>query len=205
MSAGHISTVLTWALMSGFVFGLVYVGVMLNRAMKLRYVTSTSVATNDGRVTEDKFLELLDEARSSMIIYDDGDKVAGSIYMSPRILESVKGKLDSDPEFQMRCLFNFDEPELVFRKALEGSSTQVEIRTYDPRQPRLATHYKIIDNGAKAYLSRHRPGEVRRHSRVVDCTEVPKAHSSRVSNIVLGSYKNHFEEAFKAAAARAAA
>ena len=189
--------------MAGFVGSLVYVGVILNRAMQLRYVTSSSAAVNDGQVTQDKFLELLDEARDSMIIYDNGDYVSGSIYMNQGITESVKQKLDSHPAFYMHCVFNFDKPDLVFRKALEGISPRVEIRTYDPRQPRLATHYKIIDNGAKAYLSRHLPGDTRRHFRIVDCTRVPKAHSNRVSNMVLGTYKNHFQQAFSAAGARA--
>ena len=189
--------------MAGFVGSLVYVGVRLNQAMQFRYVTSTPVAVNDGQVTENNFLKLLEEARDSMIIYDDGDFVNGSIYMDQGITEAVKQKLESHPTFHLHCLFNFDEPELVFRKALEGTSPRVEIRTYDPREPRLATHYKIIDKGAKAYLSRHLPGETTRHFRIVDCTKVPKAHSNRVSNVVLGEYKNHFRRAFSAAGARA--
>lgn len=198
-----MATVVGWALMAGFVVGLIYVGVLLNRVMQLRHVTSTPVAVNDGRVTKDRFLELLEEAQVSMIIYDDGDNADGSIYMNREVTKSVKRKLDSDPVFRMQCLFNFDEPDLVFRKALDGSSPRVEIRTYDPTKPRLATHYKIIDNGAKAYLSRHPPGKTNRLFRIVDCTKVPKSHFERVSDKLLGTYKSHFREAFGAAGARA--
>ncbi|MDE0125774.1 MAG: hypothetical protein OXN97_14465 [Bryobacterales bacterium] len=198
-----METVVAWALMAGFVVSLIVAGVLLNRAMQFRHVTSTPVAVNDGHVTKDKFLELLEEARDSMIIYDDGDKVDGSIYMNQEVAESVQKKLDSDPSFHMQCLFNFDEPDLVFRKALQGSSTRVQIRTHDPRQPRLAIHYKIIDDGAKAYLSRHRPGETKRLYRIVDCTNVPKSHFKHVSDRVLRTYRNHFREAFGAAEARA--
>ena len=193
-----MTTVLAYVLMVGFVGGTVYVAVRLNRAMQFQYVTSTPVGVNDDQSAKDKFLELLHEAHRLMIIYDDGDKVPESIYMDAEIARSVKEKLDRYPEFSMQCLFNVDEPDLLFREVLKNTGPRLQIKMRDPKAPRLAIHYKIIDDGTKAYLSRHSPGASKRNFRIVDCSKVPEKHFGYVSNAVLGLYKKDFQQAFHA-------
>lgn len=198
-------TFVTCVLAVGFLGGIAYWMALLHSAMQvqreLQHVTSTPIGSNDDESTKAKFIELLEEAKQSMIIYDDGDKVTDSIYMSHEITESVTEKLVSHPDFRLQCLFNVDAPDLLFRNAFANYAAQVEIKTRDRTKPRLAIHYKIIDNGAKAYLSRHSPGSSKRRFRIVDCTNVSEANRNRVSNAVLGMYKNDFQRAFKVARA----
>lgn len=182
-------------LVVGFVGTTIYGIRSLNEAMQLRCVTSTSTRVNDDSVTETEFLKLLGEARESMIIYDDGNDMDNSIYKSSAIVEAVRQKMDGNPNFQMRCLFNSDEQSLLFRAELAGLSG-VEIRTLDRNASRMKTHYKIIDRGLKAYLSQHDLGERARLFKFVDCSKVPPAHFDYVSNVVLGQYKDHFEQSF---------
>jgi len=198
-----MDTLVAIVLALGFAGGMFYWIVILYNSAQLQRemqnVTSTPIEANDDESTKANFRELLEEARRSIVIYDDGDKVSDSIYMDQQITELVRQKLEANPDFQMQCLFNFDEPDLLFRKAFNDYASRVEIKTRDRTKPRLAIHYKIIDDGAKAYLSRHLPGSSTRRFRIVDCTNVSESNRNRVSNAVLGMYKNDFHRAFKAA------
>ena len=189
----------------GFAGGIFYWITILYNAMQvqreLQNVTSTPIELNDDESTKAKFKELLREAQRSMMIYDDGDTVADSIYMDEKITEAVRQKLENNSDFRMQCLFNFDEPDLLFRNAFADYAAQVEIKTRDRTKPRLAIHYKIIDDGIKAYLSRHLPGSSKRRFKIVDCTNVSESNRNRVSDAILGIYKNDFHQAFKSARA----
>lgn len=174
---------------------LVYFVVHLIRVSSLNLVRSTDVAVNDGDVTASSFTALLDEARRGMVIYDDGDKVSNSNYMNDEIVRNVRKKLKENPDFRIRCLFNYKE-DLAFRE-IEGSfPSQMEIRKHDSAHRRLAMHYKIIDDGRKAYLSRHEPNDTRRHFRVVDLSNMSRFKRKLVSKAVLGTCLNHFEREF---------
>ena len=65
------------------------------------------------------FLDLLEKAKRSMVIYDDGDKVAGSIYDNPDVLEKVAAKLQKDSAFRIQCCFDCDDAKLGFRELLQ--------------------------------------------------------------------------------------
>ncbi len=185
----------------GFLLCLGYWVLVLFRVDQMQKVTSTPVQANDGTSSKARFKELLEEAQFSMIIYDDGDMVSDSIYMDPEITELVKRKLENSRSFRMRCLFNVDDPNSLFRKALENYTPQMEIRIRDQDKPRLAIHYKIIDDGTKAYLSRHSPGSRNRRYRIVDCTTVSKYVRNHVATVVLGKYTHDFQQAFDTAKA----
>ena len=171
---------------------------MLHRAFQIQYVQKTPPAITDDDSAVRSFLCMLNEAQESLIIFDHGDDIDGSLYNDRRVIDAVQDKLRENPEFELRCLFSCDD-NLLFRKELE-SERHVSIRTRSICVPTDGIHYKIIDGGAKAYLSRHAFDSRERRFRIVDCTRVPRRHRGHVADIVLGRYKEDFEHAFKASA-----
>ena len=173
---------------------------ILLRAFQFVYVSVTPVQVNDDDSVVTNFIDLLSEARTSMVVFDDGNDMDGSLYNDPRVIEAVRSKLRSKPDFQLQCLFNCDR-DVKFRKEL-AHEQRVDIRTRidvgDPGE----THYKMIDGGVKAYLSPHALGSRKRKFKIVDCTTVSKRHRARVAEGVLGKHKADFARAFAAAAGR---
>ena len=188
----------SWVALAWCVVGTGIILWMLHRAFQFDYVQSTSTAINDDASALTSFLGMLNEARESLIIYDDGDDSDGSLYNDRRVIEAVQHKLGDNPAFEMRCLFNCDD-HLLFRRELEGER-QVDVRVRSDSTSDDGIHYKIIDGGAKAYLSRHALGSKQRRFKIVDCTRVPPRYRSYVADSLLGTYKEDFERAFKASA-----
>ena len=141
---------------------------------------------------------MLNEARESLIIYDDGDNSEGSLYNDRRVIEAVLEKLKDNPLFEVRCLFNCND-ELLFRKELKGER-QVDVRIRSNSAPEDGIHYKIIDGGSKAYLSRHALGSKQGRYKIVDCARVPPRYRSFVADSLSGMYKEDCEHAFEASA-----
>ena len=172
---------------------------LLHRAFQYVYVQVSPVQINDDDSVVSNFIALLDEARTSMILYDDGNDMAGSVYNDSRVIDAVHSKLQANPDFELRCLFNCDD-DVEFRKEF-ADKPQVEIRTRSDMDGERRIHYKIIDGGVKAYLSRHSLGSSQRQYKTVDCTNVSKRHRSRVAESVLRRYTADFATAFEAAKA----
>ena len=189
----------SWVVCAWLVVATVIMFWMLHRAIQFGYVHSTSPAVNDDASAVTSFLGMLNEAEESLIIYDDGDDSDGSLYKDRRVIEAVQHKLGDNPAFEVRCLFNCDD-NLLFRRELEGKrQVHVRIRSNGPSDDGI--HYKIIDGGAKAYLSRHALGAKQRRYTIIDCTRVPPRHRGHVADSLLGMYKEDFEHAFEASAA----
>ena len=173
---------------------------LLHRAFQVVCVKVTPVQVNDDDSVVNYFIELLTEARTSMVVYDDGNNMDGSLYNDDRVIDAVRSKLRANPDFELRCLFNCDD-DVEFRKVL-ANEQQVEIRTHSDADSKSKIHYKIIDEGEKAYLSLHELGATERKYRIVDCTSVSKRHRSYAAQSVLGKHTAHFARAFNAARAR---
>ena len=183
-----------WVALGTIVVSTTLIVLNLNSGFQYLYVQSTEPAISDDDSVFRNFVGLLREARESMIVYDDGDNREDSLYNDPRVINAVHQKLRDTPTFELRCLFNCDEA-LQIRKELQ-SQPQVRIRTRGSSAPAYEVHYKIIDGGDKAYLSRHSLGSGERKFKIVDCTNVSRRHRERVANTVLRRYKEHFEVAF---------
>ena len=164
---------------------------MLYKAWPILDVTATNAINDDPAATE-YFVGLLDEAKEKMTIYDDGNDMAGSIYNDPEVIATVQEKLEQNADFKIQCFFNFDH-DLLFRQAF-GNHPQVDIRTGD-NVASNDVHYKIIDDGRKAYLSRHKLGDSERRIRWIDCTRVQR-DLGHVTDEVLGEYKKDIERKF---------
>lgn len=176
-----------------------YGAVVLNRASYIHLVDSTQLGENNDDITKEHFLGLLRDAKSDIIIYDDGNQMVSSIYASEEVLAAFREKLEESPGFKVKCLFNCDDPDLPFRREF-SQNPAVEIRTRNSRKADFPIHYKIIDGGEKAYLSVHGFEESEREFRLVDCTTVPEKHRGRVKKAVLRDYRQDFNRAFNEAA-----
>ena len=170
---------------------------LLHLAFQYVYVKVSPVQIDDYESVVSNLIELLDEARTSMILYDDGNGRARSVYNDSRVIDAVHSKLRDNPDFDLRCLFNCNDA-VEFRKEF-ADKPQVEIRTRNDTDREGKVHYKIIDGGLKAYLSRHSLGSSQRQYKTIDCSNVSKRHRSRVAKDVLSRYTEDFAIAFKAA------
>lgn len=184
------------ALVAGTVWGIWF----LNRAFQYVYVRVTPVQVNDDDSVVTNFIELLSEARISMVVYDDGNDMDGSLYNDPRVIDAVRSKLREHPDFKLQCLFNCDD-DVKFREEL-AHEQRVDIRTRNDSGDQGEIHYKMIDGGVKAYLSLHALGSRDRIYKIVDCTTVSKRHRSRVAEGLLGKHRADFARAFSAAERR---
>lgn len=151
--------------------------------------------TNDDDFAIGKFTDLLEQAQSNMTVYDDGNKMEGSLYMQQEVVDAIEQKLHDVPSFTLRCYFNCDDPSTLFRQAFD-SEDRVDIRIGTGERPDY-THYKIIDDGRMAYLSQHRHGESKRKFQVIDCTGVNRRALKRVTDSLLGKYKKDIKQKFQ--------
>ena len=150
---------------------------------------------NDDDRAVGSFKELLAQAHSNMMIYDDGNKMKGSIYMNKEVVHAIEEKLRDMPDFTMRCYFNHDENDTLFRKAFNDHD-RVDIRTRSDEDRPDDTHYKIIDGGRMAYLSRHEHGSSKRKFQVIDCRRVSESAFKDMTDSLLGEYKKDIEQKF---------
>ena len=192
--------VLGWVAVASFAACTVVIVWVLHRTFQYVYVKVSPARINDDNSVVSNFIELLDEARTSMIVYDDGNDMDGAVYNDCRVIEAVRRKLRSTPDFELRCLFNCND-DVKFRKEFTDEP-QVDIRTRIDVDRERKVHYQIIDGGIKAYLSRRELGSHLRRFKIVDCTNVSKRHRSRVAGIVLRKHTEDFATAFSAAKVR---
>ena len=171
---------------------------LLHRAFQFRYVLSTSPAINDNASALRSLLGMLNEAQESLIICDDGENSGGSLDNDSRVIEAVQEKLKDNPLFEVRCLFNCND-DLLFCKEAKGER-QVDVRIRSNSAPEDGIHYKIIDGGTKAYVSRHALRSKKGRYKIVDCTRVPPRYRADMADSLLGMYKEDFEHAFEASA-----
>ena len=159
-------------------------------------VTIHNPNTNDDDIAVKRFMDLLDRAHENMAVYDDGNKMKRSVYMQQPFVDAVKKKLADEPNFTMRCYFNFKE-DTLFSETFHNEP-RVSIRTgeYTPETRPNDTHYKIIDDGRMAYLSRHKHDSSDRQFQIIDCTQVGKSAFKSVTNKLLGEYMTDIEEKF---------
>ena len=144
---------------------------------------------NSDKTAERNFLALLQEATESMVVYDDGNEMEGSIYQNRQVVDAVREKLSKNPGFRLSCYFNFDDA-VLFTKELE-QHPRVRIVTGHGDRPDDDVHYKIIDGGLKAHISRHEVASQERRYRMIDCTRVPKGRRTHVVDVLLEPYKAH--------------
>ncbi len=158
----------------------------LRDAVEVSRTVVTEMPPNSNAEAEQVFLELLEEAETEILMYDDGDVGEGSLYQSPKVVEAIKAKLQENPGFRVRCVLN-ELDDTLFKRQLAPPGVDIRLRSSNPSR----VHYKIID-GMKAYVSCHQPGEVARNRRMIDCTNAPSRRPGR-HPLALQRYIEDFE------------
>ena len=159
----------------------------LRDAEEMARARVTEMGPNDDESAENVFIELLDEAETEMVIYDDGDTTEGSLYQSDEVVRAISEKIDGNPGFKVRCVLNSCGGSTKFEQELAGKPN-VSIRPRDADESRI--HYKIIDE-RKAYVTRHRRGGKVRSRKMIDCTDAPSRRGGRP--LLLRRYFDDFE------------
>lgn len=183
-----------------------YAFYVVYRAAQYRAVLNSGLQNNNSAVAQNEFIRLLHRASRDMIIYDDGDTVADSIYDNDTVIRAMNEKLDECPNLEIRCLFNCDSENLRFRREFAGPrSPRVQIRTraelggrYSGPDPVLP-HFKMIDGGSCAYLSWHDQGSEARVYQTIDLSGVSGFGKNRLVRNIVGKYLDRFDREFEAA------
>ncbi len=140
--------------------------------------------TNDDAQAIERFLDLVRTMKREIVIHDDGDR-GPTLYRDPKVIRALADRLKDGA--QAKVLFNVDEPNGLKKLVREyGDQLQVYILPEDTDW-RSDEHFKIIDQGRKAYLSRHLDDGTRKY-RLVDCTKVP-----RTGRRIFANRMKHFE------------
>ena len=63
---------------------------------------------NDDQVAKDTFLEVLNSAKKTLTVRDDGDATS-SLYFDDDVAKQVRARLRDNPRLAMRVLFNYRE------------------------------------------------------------------------------------------------
>ena len=150
---------------------------------------------NNDRMATESFAKLMKDAEFKMCISDHGNIMDESVYENDQIIRVVEEKLEDSPNFRIQCGFT-SEDENKFRKRLEGHPRVVIInRTEEPGLE--YPHYKIIDNGVKAYLSQHALGSKERMVQRYDFSRTKiRRGQPDVINEYLGDYLEDIETTF---------
>ena len=161
---------------------------------ELRAVESYSDSNSDeGAVS--MFISLIRLAKERIEVFDDGNKMEGSIYESEDVVNELVRKLEENEQFEARFFFNADD-ELLLRRKLEDHE-RVEIYVgAGAGRPDNETHYKIIDNGLIAHLSNHVYGAGERTFEVLDCRNVLPDKFSKVAELKFGRLRDGVKQRF---------
>ena len=122
---------------------------------------------NDDMLAAANFLALLEEAEQEICIYNDGNKMDNGMYDNVDLIEEVKKKLKSNKGFVMLCSFNYNH-KTEFKKEFEKEDYRERVTIIKRKIPSTLAHYKIIDEGKKAYLSWHNVGDHNRSVKLYD-------------------------------------
>lgn len=145
---------------------------------------------NSDEQAAEMFIELIKRTRKSIVIHDDGDNSAKSMYNCTDVLDAIENQLRKYPHIEITCWFN-DREDIKLLDLVDGDFTEnFKIWYSEGERPDNDIHYKIIDGGRLVHLSRHRHGASEREYwlRQVD---VPFAFGTRKR--ISREYLAHFE------------
>lgn len=175
-----------------FIVWMVWDGIRHWRAQPFDVVFTSG--TNDDEQAVSGFVEVVRRATKNLIVHDDGNKMAGTIYDNPKAIEALDRQMNEHEQLVVKCLFNTrDELKMVEQlRQRHPERFKVKYRRWPWPRPAFDVHYKIADNGAYGHLSHHDMGERERHFEVRDCTAVNQTER----NIEHGKYMRRFTRQF---------
>ena len=159
----------------------------LRDAIEVSRTDVIEMPPNSDTSVERILLKLIRNAQREIVLYDDGDLGAGSLYQSEEIVSALQSKLQ-DPNFRVDCVLNTKTGSTLFEQELEAlKNVRIRSRRANPS----TIHYKIFD-GTVGYISRHRLGETTRNRKLIDCTRAQSRHPGR-RPLALRRYFDDFE------------
>ena len=173
--------------------GVVVVVILI---LVLRTNSRLSVAITRGENDDNEaaryFRELVCDMEKQMIIHDDGDSTCTTLYNNDEVVEAVKERLLRDSHLAITCLFN--KRDSIKMIDLVDDLPNFKVFYVPEDDQKNGIHYKIIDRGRKAYLSKHCPGSTDRQYELVDCSAAPKRGQKMFADL-----HNEFDQRLKAA------
>ena len=131
------------------------------------------------------FLSMLQGAKKELLMYDDGDTDAESLYQDHQVVDAIKQRLREQSAFKVRCMLNNRQGRTRFEQEL-GGLDQVKILSRRGTPRRL--HYRVFDR-KNAYVSCHQPDSDVRMGQVIKGQPLPW----RRTPIALQEYIRDFE------------
>ena len=157
---------------------------ILRDACVARAVERSPRAGNSNQSAINRTISLLKEAKCEIEMFDDGDSSIGSVYEDADFLDSMTDKLERNPDFRIRCLFNVDNKNLKFTQLFGGHpNVEIFVRIEQPRPSKR--HYKTIDGGVKGYISEHDLGDNKRMYEEFSCLNMNRSDASRAGRRIL--------------------
>lgn len=155
---------------------------------------------NDDDQAAAMLIDLINRARNSLVIHDDGNAAAESVYNNDRVVAAMRERIRQRPRLKVQCLFN-DREDLKLLELADGESKRnISIWYAGGERPPNDVHYKIVDGGRLVHLSAHEHGASER-SYVLRKAEPWWA--ARTRRRISKSYLDHFEHSLPSAERRA--
>ncbi len=176
----------------------VLIAVCLIVRMVLQMDVLVTIGKNDNQTPKLYLTRILSAARDKIIIFDDGNDMADSIYNDADVVDAFVKKLEQSPDFTVKCYFNCSDRTL-FRESLE-ERPGVEIQSGNSlNRSGSEVHYKISDDGKMGYLSMHEAESSSRSYKFVDCSTIKRSRLgfALASKDHFGPYLKDFGRRFK--------
>ena len=184
----------------GGIEGAEWIGVAIMAAVVLVGVTMvvsahgdmrvhTLYATNDDDEAADVMIDLIGQANWLLLIHDDGNNSASSVYNNARVVEALRDRMAKRPLLRVHCLFNYKSEPLALLDLTERYGRRMKV-WYTSHRPEGDIHYKIVDSGKLVHLSIHKPeADERRYS-----LRTPPRWAIGTRFRISGKYRAHFRE-----------
>lgn len=144
---------------------------------------------NDDAAAADMFIHVIEAAKESVVIHDDGDRIDGTVYEDERVISAVRQQLARHSALEIRCLFNDREDLALVERIGAEYPDRFQAFYLDGPRPVGDVHYKIADDGVVGHLSVHGHRHPERSFKLLDCTQA----KPRTRRSVFGKYLRQFE------------
>ena len=155
---------------------------------------------NDDDQAAAMLIDLVNKARSSLVIHDDGNDSAESVYNNDAVVAAIRDRIKQRRRLEVMCLFN-DREELKLLELADGECRNNILIWYaSGDRPENDIHYKIVDGGRLVHLSTHAHGA---SERGYVLRKAEPWWAARTRRRISRPYLEHFEHSLPAAEQRA--
>lgn len=145
---------------------------------------------NDDDTAAKTFTDIVRAAKTTLVVHDDGNKMAGTVYDNADVIEAVRGQLANNQALHVRCLFNDREDLDLVRQMRAAYPVRFKVWYRKGPRPPGDIHYKIADGGAFGHLSSHQHGQRERRFKLLDCSDAKPRTRKRVFGKYLAQFEN---------------